>query len=495
MQCHPSASWILQTATRKRQEYSIMSDHKILIVDDDSLVRRATYDMLTRSGFVADMAEGGLQALELVGKNKYDVAIVDLVMPDIPGLETIRRIRSLSPDTETIVMTGHPSLDSSTEALREDISDYLCKPLEIGVLILSVRRAMERRQLKLENRELISQLEIERGRFQREAKAARRALEQHLVKDTTFIGESDAIRRLRHFITEVAPSDMTVLVRGESGTGKDVVAHLIHQSSGRSGQGSLVKINCPAIPETLLESELFGYEAGAFTGADRRKPGRLEMARNGTIFLDEIGEITPGLQVKLLEVIESKQFHRLGGKETINVDTRIISATNADLVKMISDGRYRQDLYYRLNEYCIVLPPLRDRVEDIPLLARHFLEMYGAKFKHSGLEVSPVAMKRMCEYEWPGNVREFEAMMRCFALTGREDTIVDSLEQSCLTPPSSVPKPTSDKLADREREAIRSALVQAKWNQRKAAELLGIGYSSLRRRITKYNLKDPENSS
>jgi transcriptional regulator with GAF, ATPase, and Fis domain len=302
------------------------------------------------------------------------------------------------------------------------------------------------------------------------------------------VGESQAIALVRQQIAEVTPTNMTVLIRGESGTGKGVVAKMIHESSARGSQGALVKINCPAIPETLLESELFGHEAGAFTDAKGRKPGRFELAHGGSVFLDEIGEIPPNIQVKLLQVIEHKEFQRIGGSSTIHVDARILAATNASLEQMIAAGQFRADLFYRLNEYCIHLPPLRERVEDIPLLVQHFLNLYGEEFGRSGLSLSSELMALLMRAPWYGNVRELESVIRRYALTGREESI-----RALLCPGAGERRSGGgverETLRQSEIQAIMSALTEARWNQRRAAATLGISYSALRRRIEKYGLK------
>ena len=473
----------------------------ILVVDDEPNVRQTLADILAGHGFDAKTAESGMQAVEMIRRETFECAVVDLVMPGMSGMETLVQIKEISPDVEVIILTGQPTLESTIQAVREHVFDYLTKPVLSFTLVNAVTRAVERRRLVQQNRDLVNQLQVERGKLQREFAAAKRALEQRLSESPIFIGVSEQMHQVRRFIAEVAPSDMTVLIRGESGTGKDVVSQLIHESSGREGTGAFVKINCPAIPETLLESELFGHEAGAFTGAERRKPGRFELAVGGTIFLDEIGEIPPSLQVKLLQVIEHKQFTRLGGKENINVDTRILAATNAQLEHMIARSQFRSDLFYRLNEYSIFLPPLRQRTEDIPALVKHFLHEYGERYAHPDMEVTTQTMSMLMRYPWPGNVRELKAVVKFYAFTGREDSIKESLNQAgadtaavsvAAVMPSTEPAPdtASTRLRETEIRTIMAALMETKWNQRQAAKILGISYSSLRRRIDKYDLKN-----
>jgi DNA-binding NtrC family response regulator len=464
-----------------------MSEVAVLVVDDERSVLKAAAEILSQGGFDVATASDGATAIELARRTPYEVAVVDLCMPGISGMETVRQLKGISPNTEIIILTGHGSMDSAIEAIREHVFEYLLKPDGIRSLLRTVQHAVERRRLVLQNRELISQLELERNGLQKEVSAARRALERRLSASPIFVGQSESVAQVRRFIAEVAPSDMTVLIRGESGTGKDVVARLIHESSGRDKTGAFVKINCPAIPETLLESELFGHEAGAFTGAKKRKPGRIELAANGSLFLDEIGEMPPGLQAKLLQFIEHRQFTRLGGGETLRVDTRIVAATNARLENMIADGRFREDLFYRLNEYSIHLPPLRERVEDILLLVRHFLRQYCEQFDRKGLAVPPEAMARFVRYSWPGNVRELQTVIKRFVFTGREDVIERALEHPSAEAPD---RTTPDKLSQAEIQTLMVALTEARWNQRRAADILGIGYSALRRRIAKYDLKN-----
>ncbi len=310
-------------------------------------------------------------------------------------------------------------------------------------------------------------------------------IERRLDESRVLVGKSEQIKQIRHFVAQVAPSDMTVLILGESGTGKDVVAKLIHESSGRDPK-AWVKINCPAIPETLLESELFGYESGAFTGAQGRKPGQFELASGGTVFLDEIGDIPLALQGKLLQVIEQKSFTRIGGSKAIEVDVRIIAATNAPIEKMVVEGRFRPDIFYRLNEYPIEMPPLRHRIADIPLLVQHFLDLYGTRYDHPDLKISRDSLSFFVQYPWPGNVRELESVIRRISLDANEKSVLKALKAPGNVKNTS--HPVAEAVRDTEVQAIIGALSDTGWNRRKAAETLGISYSSLRRRISKYHL-------
>ena len=475
-----------------------IAEARVLIVDDDPTILDVLSDYLASINMESVTAEDGQAALQLATEQDFDVAIVDLGLPGISGLETIRRFKHIRPETEIIIFTGNASLESSLEAIREQVFAYLCKPTGLHEIQLVVSNAAERRKLLRENKMLIEQLERERSALKKQVKSAQRALEHQISSAPEFVGESAAIHRVRQMIAEVAPTDMTVLIRGESGTGKDVVARMIHLHSG-SGEASFVKINCPAVPESLMESELFGHERGAFTGSDRKKPGRFELAENGTIFLDEIGEIPMSMQVKLLQAIEHKEFTRLGGDRTIKVNTRIQAATNAPLELQLEEGKFRSDLYFRLNEYSITVPPLRERAEDIPLLVRYFIQKYGEKYDRLDLALSSSTFSLMMNYSWPGNVRELETLMRRFALTGREEILRQEMENLAAElpqptrnigmKPSFVYQPTTN-LKTNEVQTIMAALMETHWNQYQAAKKLGISYSTLRRRIQKYNLKE-----
>ena len=463
-----------------------MASDKVLVVDDEMAMCKALSEFFTNFGYEVATAHDGAAAIEMAKKSAYSVAIVDLVMPGMSGMETVRLLKEIDPDIEVILFTGYPSLESSLDAIRQQVFDYICKPTDMEILQRVVQHAAERRRLIIENRELLRQLKIERDHLKQEVTVVKRVIERRIEESCSLVGKSEAIRKIRHFVAQVAPSDITVLIQGETGTGKDLVARLIHESSGRD-PNSFVKINCPAIPETLLESELFGYESGAFTGAVKRKLGRFELASGGMIFLDEIGELPMTIQGKLLQAIEHKEFVRLGSGETIRVDVRIVAATNAEIEKMVAQGRFRPDIFYRLNEYSIKVPPLRRRSEDIPLLAQHFLNLYGNMYGRPDLKISSETMAILVLHRWPGNVRELESVIRRFTLDGDEDSVRQSLESSRGRDDSSTVAGT---LRDTEIRTIFSVLAKTRWNQCKAAQILGISYSSLRRRIAKYDLKN-----
>jgi DNA-binding NtrC family response regulator len=452
-----------------------MPTGSVLIVDDEPDVREIVAAGLSFAGFAVFAAPNGRVAIELARQNEFHVAIVDLSMPGLSGMDTARRLRELTPDTEIIICTGRPSLETAIESIRENVFDYILKPVTSAELRRAVQSAIERYRSKRSR--------DQEARFPAGAPGA--ASQQ--TPPSVLVGETQSMAQVRRLIGEVAPSDMTVLIRGETGTGKDLVAHLIHRSSRHAANGSFVKVNCPAIPETLLESELFGHEMGAFTGAQRRKPGRFELAGQGTVFLDEIGAIPISAQAKLLQAIETRQFTRLGGAETICVDARFVAATNEPLEQFIESGEFRPDLFYRLNEFCIHLPPLRHRPQDIPLLVRHFLCKHGPQGDAEPLQISPPTMSLLLSYSWPGNVRELETVVKRFTLTRSETSIQDAVCPTSERQAASFPG--NGKMRETEIQTILSALESAKWNQRRASEILGISYSALRRRMAKYDIK------
>lgn len=480
-----------------------MPSERILIVDDDPRIRAVLQEMLTIHKFEVECACDGFKALDLAAKEDYPLAIVDLSMPGLSGTEAIRRLRAIRPRLEVIIHTGNPSVETSVEAIREQVFDYLCKPCDMSQMLHSVRKALEHRRLVLENQDLLQQLQAKRQELEQEVGAAKRAIEHSLRNSAGFLGESAAAEEIRHHVASVAPSNVSILLLGESGTGKDVIAQLIHQASGRDGK-PFVKVNCPAIPESLLESELFGHEAGSFTGATKRKPGRFELASGGTLFLDEIGDLPFALQAKLLQSVEQKQFYSVGGKKPIHVDARIIAATNAHLSDMMAQGKFRADLFYRLNEYSIRVPPLRERKDDMLLLSDHFLSEFRKQFSCEGREFSPEDQAWLYRHDWPGNVRELQSVIRRFALTGRLDLVQRTLGKKQWAMGPNVFRIPSDSVSGQFRSGgngngeiaeLTEALSDSQWNRRKTAKILGISYSTLRRRIAKYNLTSAGASS
>lgn len=467
-----------------------MEDPAILVVDDEASVLSLVQSALSRIGLSVLEAPNGTAALEIALARPIDVAIIDLHMPGLSGIETIRRLKRVHPETEIIVFTADATEESAVESVGEDVFDYVHKLAGVTSLRKSVKRALERRELIRKNDELGALLVLERELHGRTSPTWREVTTALSPKDA-LIGNSDAIRRICRLVCSAASTDMNILVRGESGTGKNVVARLVHEVSDRAKRGAFVVANCPAVSESLFESEMFGHERGSFTGAVRGKPGRFEMAANGTIFLDEIGAIPVGVQAKLLHAIEHSSFMRVGGEVSIGVNARVISATNAPLEQMVGDGRFRADLYYRLNQFPIVVPPLRDRREDIPLLVDHFLKRYSRQSGLAPRQIPVAALELLVNYSWPGNVRELEATVERFALTGDLDSLESALNglDTALTP-SPAAYSLNTKRDETEIQAIMVALIKTHWNQRRAAQMLGITYGALRHRISKFGLRE-----
>lgn len=361
---------------------------KILVVDDDTGHRGALITLMGDWGYEMLGAEDGESAIEQCTKRPFDLVLMDMRMPGVNGIEALREIKAYNPAIPIVIMTAYSDVENAVEAIKAGAYDYLTKPLDFDDLKLTLERALDHALLRDENAQLRTAL----------ASSADAG---------GLIGQSPSMRRLVEMVTTIAPSEATVLIAGESGTGKEVVARMIHANSARA-TGPYVAINCAALTESLLESELFGHEKGAFTGAEKRREGRFLAANKGTIFLDEIGEIPMPMQAKLLRAIQEREIQRVGGDQAIKVDVRILAATNKDLLRHVEKGAFRQDLYYRLNVVCLQLPPLRERREDIPLLAAHFLKRFAEKNGKSVKGFSPSAMDRLIKHSWPGNVRELE---------------------------------------------------------------------------------------
>ena len=469
-----------------------MARGRVLVIDNGAL-RDALVHVLPDLEYVEHaVAEGTPDAVLRASSGVFDVLVADLSGAWVWERRTVARVMEACPDLPLVVALnpaemGVGEIDwAESELLPERVFECLRVPVEPDALRRAVLNAVEKNRLFVENRVLIQRLNAP-GHNGRNGKCREKNPAQAGEVAALLVGESRGIKQIRRLVEEVAPTDMTVLIAGESGTGKEVVARAIHSMSGRSQKGSLIKINCPAVPELLLESELFGHEAGAFTGAVERKPGRLELAVGGTAFLDEIGEIPLAVQAKLLQVLEHKQFTRLGGTETLSVDVRFLAATNMPLLEQINAKKFRTDLYFRLNQYVIHIPPLRDRVEDIPLLVEHFLSKYAPMYGREKLSVSEKTMGRLIRYSWPGNVRELESVLQCYALTGREESILEKLDGH-----GGDMSPQLGTYRQSEKKLILSTLVEVKWNRRRAAEILGISYNTLRRRIAAYCLDEQE---
>ncbi|WP_319405410.1 sigma-54 dependent transcriptional regulator [uncultured Desulfosarcina sp.] len=451
---------------------------RILIVDDDS-GHLTTLKTITRSwGYLAETADDGDTALERVTAEPYDLVLMDVRMARMSGIEALEQIKAYNPSIPIIIMTAYSSVESAVDALKAGAYDYLIKPLDFEVLKLTIERAREHAGLKAENEQLKQQLRVD-------------------LDTPQIIGKSDAMKALLEMLAMVAPSEATVLITGESGTGKELVARSLHVNSPRKEQ-PLVVVNCAAITETLLESELFGHEKGAFTGADMRREGRFMQADRGTIFLDEIAETSPSMQAKLLRVLQQKEIQRVGGNDVIQVDVRIVSATNRDLEAEVAEGRFREDLFYRLNVMPLNVPPLRERRDDIPLLADHFLRKYAEKNRKSVKGFSPMAMDMLLKYDWPGNVRELEnALERAvILLTGEHITEKQlplnvakkypGLEMSTTTMTSASNGTRS--LEEIEKEAILSTLSATDGNKSESARRLGITRKTLHNKLKSYGI-------
>ncbi|MFA5182799.1 MAG: sigma-54 dependent transcriptional regulator [Syntrophales bacterium] len=450
----------------------------ILVVDDDRAHRTMLRTLLSGWGYLIHEADDGETAIAAVRNQPFDLILMDIRMLKVSGLEALVEIKAFNPAIPVMIMTAYASLETAVEAVKKGAYDYLPKPLDFDELRLKMERAMEHRQLKEENVQLKESLG---NRFDRR----------------NLIGNSPVMVRLLDTVAQVAPSEATVLITGESGTGKEMIAGAIHFNSRRR-EGPFVKINCAAITETLLESELFGHEKGAFTGADRRKEGKFRQADGGTIFLDEVSEMSLAMQVKLLRVLQEREITRVGGDEVIKVDVRVIAATNRDLAEEIGAGRFREDLFYRLNVVTLLAPPLRERPEDIPILAQHFLDHFAQKNHKRIKGFSPQAMDRFLHYPWPGNVRELMNAVERGVVLSRSDYLEETeLSLIMATGPvgasdddSSRGEKRSSSLDEVEKDAIISTLEDAGGNKSEAARRLGVTRRTLHLKLKKYGLME-----
>ena len=453
--------------------------HTVLVVDDDSAHRTMLRTLIDGWGYAVSEADDGSTAVEKIKETAFDLVLMDVRMVKVSGLEALETIKALNPSIPVIIMTAFSSVETAVKALKQGAHDYLTKPLDFDKLKLTIDRAMEHTRLKEENRLL------------------RETLGQQFDSQN-IIGRSPAMLKLLETVSQVAPSEATVLISGDSGTGKELIAGAIHFNSLRKN-GPFVKINCAAITETLLESELFGHEKGAFTGADRRKEGRFSQAHGGTLLLDEVSEMSLMMQVKLLRALQEREFNRVGGETTIQVDVRVIAATNKNLKDQINAGAFREDLYYRLNVVELEVPPLSHRKEDIPLLARHFLEIFAAKNRKEIMGFTPKAMDNLIHYDWPGNVRELmNAVERAVVLARSsyldvndfpfmkdsltENDQKDSINTDALMLQGETP------LEEIEKTAILKTLQAADGNKSEAARRLGITRKTLHKKLKAYGV-------
>lgn len=454
----------------------IMTNKKtILVVDDDDAHRTMLKTLLSGWGCSVTAAGDGDEAVAQVHERPFDLILMDIRMAKVSGLAALSEIKSFNPAIPVVIMTAYASVETAKEALKKGAYDYLTKPLDFDELRLVMERAMEHRHLKEENRRLRESLGI---RFDLRS----------------LIGRSRAMTALLETVAQVAPSEATVMITGESGTGKEMIAGAIHYNSLRR-DGPFVKINCAAITETLLESELFGHEKGSFTGADRRKEGKFRQAEGGSIFLDEVSEMSLGMQVKLLRVLQERELTRVGGDEVIRVNVRVIAATNRNLLQDIAAGRFREDLYYRLNVVTLHLPPLRERREDIPLLAQHFLAHFAEINRKAIKGFTPQAMDRLLRYDWPGNVRELmNAVERGVVLSRSERLDETDLPLLAADEDSSgrmqMPSPAAGEasLGEMEKATILKTLEAAEGNKSEAARRLGITRRTLHQKLKKWGM-------
>jgi two-component system response regulator HydG len=453
----------------------INKQNTVLVVDDDEAHRIMLKTLLTGWGYMIIEADDGSTAIETVYKQAFDLILMDIRMIKVSGLEALREIKAHNPAIPVIIMTAYSSVETAVEALKNGAYDYLTKPLDFDELRLIIERAMDHRQLREENRRL------------------RENLGNHFDRQN-MIGRSPAMATLLETVAQVAPSEATVLITGDSGTGKEMIAGAIHFNSPRK-EGPFVKINCAAITETLLESELFGHERGAFTGAHRRKDGRFLQAHGGSLFLDEISEMSLAMQAKLLRVLQEREITRVGGEEVIKVDVRMITATNRDLLQEIEVGRFREDLYYRLNVVTLGIPPLKERREDIPLLAQHFLKLFTEKNHKQIKGFTPHTMDRLLKYNWPGNVRELMNTVERGVVLSRSEYLDEGQMPLGLNGESSrngMPEieaiPAELPLEEVEKATILKTLDSAGGNKSETARRLGITRRTLHKKLKKYGV-------
>lgn len=466
---------------------------KILIIDDDPWVHQILKEGLPKFNFVS--AHDGSEGLQMVTTEKPELILLDIRMPGISGLEILEKLAKLENRPEVIMISGHAETEYVVQSMKRGAAEFITKPLEPNEVEIHIAGVIERIKLRGEVTRLNRELQV-RNNY------------------SAFIGDSDLMMRVKTIIEQVAPSELTVLIRGESGTGKEIASRMLHTLSGRRNH-EFVKVNCAAIPRDLLEAELFGYEKGAFTGAHKTKQGRFEIANKGTIFLDEIGDMPLELQSKLLQVLEQQEFVRVGGVTNIHVDVRIICATNRNLELAIAERSFRDDLFYRLNEISLFLPPLRDRREDVPLLVEHFVGKYSAVYQRDPKPLSADTMNRLVAFDWPGNVRQLENMIKQVVVRSDEAIIAELITAASQRIPLTTATPYSayehgghmaipvqgdqspdfalknrvgKTIASEEKRLIAEVLQKTNWNRRKAAEILKISYRSLLYKIKDYNL-------
>ncbi len=456
-----------------------MENKNILVVEDDNATRDTMVDLLSEAGYEVESARNGEEAIAMAREYTFDIVITDLKMPKGDGIQVLEQIKKIDNRTIVIICTGYGTVDTAVKAMKLGAYEYITKPIKIEEIKLVVQRALDYQRLKTENVLLQKQLKAK-------------------YKFKNLIGDSEVMQQSFQFIEKIAATNSTVMICGESGTGKELVARAIHYNSDRRNE-PMVPVNCGAIPEDLLESELFGYEKGAFTGALKTRIGRFELANGGTVFLDEIGDMSPALQVKILRVLQEHEFERLGGVKSIKVDIRVIAATHRDLEKAVKQGTFREDLYYRLNVIPFILPPLRERGSDIPLLTNHFIGKFNIEKKQNINGISPEALKCLTRYHWPGNVRELENLIERLVILKGEGVIEqEDLPEKILGAEWSDAVPSMDipdsgisfntAVSEFERELILRALKKTNWIKNRAAKLLQLKRTTLVEKIKKIQL-------
>jgi len=454
---------------------------RILVVDDEPSIRKYLQTLLEVDGFEVATVSSGKEALKRVGEgDRPDYIILDVLMPEIDGLETLRQLMQVDRSLSVLMLSCSNETNTVVEAIRLGALDYLTKPFEKPDLDAAFLKCRQKKELRTENTALKEYCEA-------------------LTEDISFLAASPQMLKIRQQILQIAPVDVPVFISGESGVGKEVVARMIHIRSTRRQQ-PFIKVNCAALPGELLESELFGFEQGAFTGAVRAKPGKFELANHGTMFLDEIAEMSPHLQAKLLHVLQDGQFSRLGARSVVNVDVRVLAATNMDVKEAMRSGRFREDLYYRLNVLSIHIPPLRERTEEIPLLFRHFLVKYSEKYQKPAPDPSKHLLEAALRYGWPGNLRELENFVKRYVILeddpGSFRELLEMTGQQRVAPREEVPVPKEQGLKalvrglkdEAETEAIADALEKTNWCRKDAARMLGISYKALLYKMRQFNL-------
>ena len=469
---HSPASAATPPAVKPTDSVAAGTRGRLLVVDDEANARTALAELLRDEGYTVETAADGFKALPKVEEFAPDLLLTDLRMPGLDGIELMRKAREIDPEITSVVMTAHGTIDTAVGAMRQGAADYLTKPINVDELVIVIERALERRTLVREAGRLRERLS-ERTRIQ------------------NITGSSPAMLKIFETVLQVAPSRASVLITGESGTGKELVAAALHEHSTRAA-GPFVKLHCAALAESLLESELFGHEKGAFTGAATRRDGRFQQAHGGTLFLDEIGEISPSIQVKLLRFLQEREFERVGGNQTVKVDVRVVAATNRDLTQCVKDGTFREDLYYRLNVVSIEMPPLRARPSDIPLLAVRFLSRFANENEKQVTGFSDEALAALTRYEWRGNVRELEnAVERAVVVCrGKEVALSDlspHIAQTAAVHANGMPVIPGASLADLERFAILRTLEHAGGSTSRAAEILGVSIRTIQYRMHEYS--------